>query len=201
VWLFYHRLLVWTAATAGDGRNTSSSKRSCIGDHTTVHIPHRSTRELYMSVANEKSVPVHLAVRTADLWRQFLYEFLQVTSRTCSDKLRRDCFGFLAASNAQDADYCYRCSRHLSVCNVHPTALPVCRAASHDFAVQKRLNRLRPCLGWRLLGVQGTLYQTDVPIPQGEGEGVRCGLCQITLATCCLGSRSPKELTYMHSVA
>jgi len=27
------------------------------------------------------------------------------------------------------------------------------------------------------------LFGVEVPIPHGEGEGIRCGLCQITLVT------------------
>jgi len=63
----------------------------------------------------------------------------------------------------------------------------VCHAASLVFRVQKRLNGLRSCLGWRLLGAQGTLCymrRPDPPTARGRRKGIRCSLCRITLASC-----------------
>jgi len=51
---------------------------------------------------------------------------------------------------------------------------------SRDFAVQTQLNKLRSCLGWRLLGTQGTLLDGGSRFP----PWIRCSLCQITLAIC-----------------
>jgi len=71
---------------------------------------------------------------------------------------------FTAASNA---DYCEWRS-NTSIC------------LSHGFDVQTRLNGSRSCLVCRLAGTkEKTLYWTRVPISQ-----IRCGLCQITPASC-----------------
>jgi len=53
--------------------------------------------------------------------------------------------------------------------------------------VEQFLSNLTSCLGWRYLGTpqKHFIYWTDIPIPHGEGKGVRCGLCLITLFSCC----------------
>jgi len=60
----------------------------------------------------------------------------------------------------------------------------VCHAASDGQPAHKWLNELTACLRWRLRGPKIVL--DGVPIPTARRkDGVRCGLCQITLATCC----------------
>jgi len=66
----------------------------------------------------------------------------------------------------------------------------VCQSVylSHWRAVRKRLNGPMSCLGWRLLGPIARNIVLDGWswfLMHGKVEGVRCGLCQITLAACC----------------
>jgi len=70
------------------------------------------------------------------------------------------------------SDYCYRCF-----------SLSVCHAPALGFGVQKQLNGLRSCFGWRLLGAQGTFCSRSHHV-EGERKRIRCSFCQITLISC-----------------
>jgi len=89
-----------------------------------------------------------------------------------------------------------RCSRSV-VCQ--SVCLP--RAS----ALQKRLNKSSSCLACKLLGTQGRFIVLDGGadlIPHDEGREIRCGLRQITLATCYYYHRnyqSAKSTTFVNT--
>jgi len=55
-----------------------------------------------------------------------------------------------------------------------PVVRGVSVCPSCGYAVQKRLNGSRSCVGWRLLGTQGTLCKIRVPTASGEESGEKC---------------------------
>jgi len=67
------------------------------------------------------------------------------------------------------------------VADVCGVCLSVCHAVQRGFAVQKRLNRSRSCLGWTQLGDKEHCDRWGSWSPHREGRGIQCSLRQITL--------------------
>jgi len=67
-----------------------------------------------------------------------------------------------------------------------PVCQPVSHAASLGFRVQKQPNMIEVLFGARTLRDQRNIVLRRGLIPHGEGwrKRIRCGLCQITLASC-----------------
>jgi len=78
----------------------------------------------------------------------------------------------------------YRAASNAWMRTIVTTDLGICQSLSRGRAVQNGWTDRRPVWGGDTCGLEKYFVRWG-PHPHGEGQETGCGLCQITLATCC----------------